>query len=142
MDRNNFSPRIVGFLCKWCAYSGADLAGVSREKYPPNMFPIRVMCSGRVDPLFLVKAHLYGADSVMIGGCHPGDCHYNSGNLMARRRFAVLKEVLENTGLEADRLKLHWIAASEGSKYARTVEKLTAETKKKGPNPIGKEIFI
>ena len=108
-----FEPRIVGFLCNWCSYAGADLAGTSRLKYPPSILPIRVMCSSRVDPLFVLTAYFKGADGVLIAGCHPGDCHYQEGNYYTRRRFAVLKKVVENLGLESERLRLSWISASE-----------------------------
>lgn len=142
MKEEKFSPKIVGFLCNWCAYTGADLAGVSRIKFPPSVIPIRVMCSGRIDPVYLVKAFLGGADAVMIGGCHPGDCHYKQGNYLARRRFALLKRIFENLGLDADRLKLYWISASEGPKFAKVVRELTEEIEIKGGNRIKEEIFI
>ncbi len=136
---DEFEPKIIGFLCNWCSYTGADLAGVSRLQYPPNFIPIRVMCTGAVDPVYIIKALLEGADSVLVAGCHPGDCHYLSGNFKARRRVAILKKLLENLGLEEKRLRLEWISASEGQKFADTVNEMVKETKKMGPNPIKKE---
>ncbi|UCE37304.1 MAG: hydrogenase iron-sulfur subunit [Thermoplasmata archaeon] len=135
----DFEPKIIGFLCNWCSYTGADLAGVSRLQYPPNFIPIRVMCTGAVDPVYVIKALLEGADSVLVAGCHPGDCHYLSGNFKARRRIAILKKLLENLGLEERRIRLEWISASEGQKFADTVNEMVKETKKMGPNPIKKE---
>ena len=137
-----FSPRIVSFLCKWCSYSGADLAGTSRLKYPPSILPIRVMCSSRVNPIFIIKSFLGGFDGVLIGGCHPGDCHYQSGNYHTRRRFAILQRVFESLGLEVERLKLAWISASEGSKFAKVSTEFTERIKEMGENPVEKEIFL
>jgi len=137
-----FSPKIISFLCKWCSYSGADLAGTSRMKYPPSIFPIRVMCSSRVNPIFVIKAFLGGSDGVMIGGCHPGDCHYQTGNYHTRRRFFLLKSVFESLGLEVERLKLSWISASEGQKFARVSEAFTEQLEKRGENPFNREIFL
>lgn len=138
----NFVPKIIGFLCNWCAYAGADLAGVTRLKMPPSLLPIRVMCSSRVDPLFILKAFLMGADGVMVAGCHPGDCHYQKGNYYARRRFAVLKKIFEMFGLESERLRLSWISASEGPRFAKVTKEFTEKIEKMGANPVGKEIFI
>ncbi len=132
----DFEPRIVAFLCNWCAYTGADLAGTSRLQYPPNVRAIRVMCSGGVDPIYVIKALLEGADGVLIGGCHPGDCHYQSGNLKARRRVAILRGILEELGLDPDRLWLRWISASEGKLFADTIEEMVQALKEKGPNPM------
>lgn len=141
MDKE-FMPKIIGFLCNWCAYAGADLAGVSRLQMPPTLIPIRVMCSSRVDPLFILKSFLMGADGVIVAGCHPGDCHYQKGNYYTRRRFALLKRIFETTGLEADRLRLSWISASEGPRFAKVTKEFTEKIKKIGANPTAKEIFI
>lgn len=133
---DDFEPRIVAFLCNWCAYTGADLAGTSRIQYPPNVRAIRVMCTGGVDPIYVIKALLEGADGVLIGGCHPGDCHYQSGNLKARRRMAILRSILEQLGLDPDRVWLRWISASEGKLFAETITEMVQELKEKGPNPM------
>jgi F420-non-reducing hydrogenase iron-sulfur subunit len=133
---NGFEPKIVGFLCNWCTASAADLAGTTRAQYPPNLHPVRVMCSSTVDPVYVIKALFSGADSVMIGGCHPGDCHYVSGNYKARRRIAMLKNIFESLGLDADRIWIRWISASEGPEFAEAVREITEETKKAGPNPL------
>jgi len=133
---DDFEPRIVAFLCNWCAYTGADLAGTSRIQYPPNVRAIRVMCTGGVDPIYVIKALLEGADGVLIGGCHPGDCHYQSGNLKARRRVAILRSILEQLGLDPDRVWLRWISASEGKLFAETITEMVQELKEKGPNPM------
>lgn len=130
-----FEPKIVAFLCNWCTYTGADLAGTSRIQYPPNIRVIRLMCSGALDPIYVVKALLEGADGVLIGGCHPGDCHYQSGNYKARRRVAILKAILEEMGLEPDRVWLRWISASEGRLFADTVTEMVDALRAKGPNP-------
>ena len=132
----DFEPRIVAFLCNWCAYTGADLAGTSRIQYPPNVRAIRVMCSGGVDPLYVIKALLEGADGVLIGGCHPGDCHYQSGNLKARRRIVILRSILESLGLDPDRVWLRWISASEGKLFADTITEMVQVLKEKGPSPM------
>lgn len=132
----DFEPRIVAFLCNWCAYTGADLAGTSRLQYPPNVRAIRVMCSGGVDPIYVIKALLEGADGVLIGGCHPGDCHYQSGNLKARRRVAILRRILEELGLDPERVWLRWISASEGKVFADTIEEMVQVLKEKGPNAM------
>jgi len=132
----DFEPRIVAFLCNWCAYTGADLAGTSRIQYPPNVRAIRVMCTGGVDPIYVIKALLEGADGVLIGGCHPGDCHYQSGNLKARRRVAILRGILEELGLDPDRVWLRWISASEGKRFADTITEMVEVLKEKGPNPM------
>jgi F420-non-reducing hydrogenase iron-sulfur subunit len=133
---DDFEPRIVAFLCNWCAYTGADLAGTSRLQYPPNVRAIRVMCTGGVDPIYVIKALLEGADGVLIGGCHPGDCHYQSGNLKARRRVAILRGILEELGLDPDRVWLRWISASEGKLFADTITEMVEALKEKGPNPM------
>ena len=131
--QSNFEPKIVGFLCKWCAYTGADLAGTSRIKYPPNVTPIRVMCSGRVDPVLVMKSLASGADGVLIAGCHPGDCHYTSGNVKTIRRFKLLHKMLDQFGVERDRVRLEWVSASEGEKYAEVVENMTKTLRALGP---------
>ena len=133
------SPKILAFLCNWCSYAGADLAGVSRFQYPPTIRVIRVMCSGRVDPVFVLKAFENGVDGVLVGGCHPGDCHYISGNLAAEKRMNNLKIVLETLGLGAERLRLEWVSASEGAKFQSTVREFTEKIKELGANPLGKK---
>jgi F420-non-reducing hydrogenase iron-sulfur subunit len=131
-----FEPRIIGFLCNWCSYTGADLAGVSRLQYPPNFIPIRVMCTGGVDPIYVIKTLLEGADGVLVAGCHPGDCHYLSGNYKARRRVTILKGLLERFGFESERVRLEWISASEGQKFSDTVNQMVKDIKGLGPNPV------
>ena len=133
---SEFEPKIIGFLCNWCTSAAADLAGTSRMQYPANIHPVRVMCSGTVDPAYMIKALLSGADAILVGGCHPGDCHYISGNFKARRRIAMLKAIFEALGLEDERIWAKWISASEGRRFADTVAKITEETKKQGPNPL------
>lgn len=129
----NSEPRIIAFLCNWCTYTGADLAGTSRLQYPPNIRIIRLMCCGAVDPVYVLKPLLDGADGVLIGGCHPGDCHYQSGNYKARRRFAVLRDTLDELGFDKDRVWLRWISASEGAQFAETIRDMTAMLKEKAP---------
>jgi len=133
---SDFEPRIITFLCNWCTYTAADLAGTSRIQYPTNVRVIRLMCSGALDPVYVTKALLEGADGVLIGGCHPGDCHYQNGNYKARRRVAILKSVLEQVGFDSERVWLRWISASEGQRFADTVTEMVASLKKKGPNPF------
>jgi len=135
MTEETFEPRIIAFLCNWCTYTGADLAGTSRMQYPPNVRIIRVMCSGAVDPIYVIKADLAGADGVLIGGCHPGYCHYQEGNYKARRRVVALKEILMSTGFDEKRIWLRWISASEGARFAETIQEITSELKQMGPNP-------
>ena len=135
-----FEPKIVGFLCKWCSYAGADLAGTSRIKYPPNVRVIRVMCSGRVDERLILKAFIAGADGVLVCGCHPGDCHYQKGNLNARRRITGLHPFLDAVGIGKDRLRLEWISASEAPKMAETVRNFTQAINELGPNTITRSI--
>jgi F420-non-reducing hydrogenase iron-sulfur subunit len=136
-NNDGFEPRIIGFLCNWCSYAGADLAGVSRIQYPPNIRIIRVMCSGRIDPAFVLEAFKDGADGVLVAGCHlPSDCHYISGNFKALRRITLLKNVLKDFGVEPERLRLEWISASEGDKFAAVVRDMVEEVKKLGPNPL------
>lgn len=131
-----FEPNIIAFVCNWCTYAAADLAGTSRIQYPPNVKIIRLMCSGAVDPIFIMKPLLEGADGVLIGGCHPGNCHYASGNYKARRRIVILKTILENMGFENDRVWLRWISASEGKAFAQIIKEMVQELKKLGPNPL------
>jgi len=128
-----FEPVIVGFLCNWCSYRAADLAGTSRIKYAPNMRAIRVMCSGRVDPQFVLKALREGADGVMIAGCHPGECHYVEGNIKALRRYILLKRMLKQWGIEEERVQLVWASASEGIILAEAVDRMTEEVRALGP---------
>lgn len=128
-----FEPRIVGFLCNWCAYSGADLAGTSRLQYPTNVDIIRVMCSGRVDPTFVLKAFQLGADGVLICGCHPGDCHYSEGNYKTARRVPILIKLLEQFGIEPQRLRLEWVSASEGDRFAALINEMTEQIRELGP---------
>jgi F420-non-reducing hydrogenase iron-sulfur subunit len=136
-EKGEFEPKIIGFLCNWCAYAGADLAGVSRMQYPPNIRIVRVMCSGRVDPSFILEALKDGADGVLVAGCHlPSDCHYISGNFKALRRIKLLKKVLEQFGIEPERVRLEWISASEGDKFATVVKDMVDQIKKIGPNPF------
>jgi len=131
-----FKPRIVGLLCNWCSYAGADLAGVSRIQYPPTLRIVRVMCSGRVDPVFILEAFRNGADGVLVAGCHPGDCHYLAGNFKSQRRVILLKKVLEQFGLEPERLRLEWVSASEGDRFATVIKDMTQEIRKLGPSPL------
>jgi len=130
---NEWEPKIVAFLCNWCSYAGADLAGVSRIQYPPNIRIIRVPCSGRINPLFIIKALQYGADGVLVSGCHPGDCHYISGNLVARRKFTLLKKFLDYMGIESERVNFSWVSAAEGEKFSRVVTEVVKEVKALGP---------
>ncbi|MCD6473652.1 MAG: hydrogenase iron-sulfur subunit [Thermoplasmata archaeon] len=129
----SFEPKIVAFLCNWCAYAGADLAGVSRLKYPANIIPIRVLCSGRIDPEFILHAFRNGADGVFIGGCHPGDCHYIKGNYHARRRILLTKKLLKEMGINEKRLRLEWVSATEGRKFANVVSQFVEEIRQLGP---------
>ncbi len=133
-----FEPRIVGFLCNWCSYAGADLAGVSRFQYPPNIRTIRVMCSGRVDPVLIVEALIQGADGVLVGGCHPGDCHYLTGNLQADCKIGLAKRILELAGSDPRRVRLEWVSASEGQRFADLIRDFTGELEKLGPSNAGK----
>jgi len=132
-DEKNWEPKIATFLCNWCSYAGADLAGVSRLQYPHNIRVIRVPCSGRVNPFYIIKVLQNGIDGVLISGCHPGDCHYISGNLVARRKFALLKSFLEYIGIEPERVQFSWVSAAEGGRFVDIIEKVTSEIKKLGP---------
>jgi F420-non-reducing hydrogenase iron-sulfur subunit len=131
---DNFEPKIVTFCCNWCSYAGADLAGTSRMQYSPNIRIIRVMCSGRVNPLFVLKAFSVGADGVLILGCHPGDCHYIEGNYKTLRRIPLLKKMLKQLGIEEERVRLEWVSASEGAKFAEVANSFTQAIKKLGPS--------
>jgi coenzyme F420-reducing hydrogenase delta subunit len=129
-----WEPKVVAFLCNWCSYAGADLAGVSRIQYPPNIRIIRVPCSGRINPVFLLRALQSGADAVLVSGCHPGDCHYISGNLAARRKFTLFRDLLKYVGIEPERVQFTWVSASEGGRFASVVEKVVEQARKLGPN--------
>ncbi len=131
-----FEPKIVGFLCNWCCYAGADLAGISRIQHPATFRIIRVMCTGRIDPVHILKAFSEGADGVYIGGCHPADCHYVSGNMRVEQRVKFLHEILESLGIEKERLMLRWVSAAEGEIYANYVKEFTETIKKLGPSPL------
>jgi F420-non-reducing hydrogenase iron-sulfur subunit len=133
---NGFEPTIIGFLCNWCSYAGADLAGGSRKKYAANVLPIRVMCSGTVSPHHIVKAFQMGADGVLVTGCHIGECHYLKGNFMTAKRIPVVKELLGFIGISPDRLMLDWVSASEGEKFARVVTEFSDKIRKLGPSPL------
>ena len=132
-----FDPKIIVFACRWCSYAGADLAGVSRLQYPSNIRIIRTMCSGRVSPSFILQSFRLGADGVLVTGCHPGDCHYISGNEGAVDVAEMSKNLMEILGIGAERLKLEWISASEGTKFAGLVTEFTNQIKEMGPNPLG-----
>ena len=132
-QETSWEPKIVAFLCNWCSYAGADLAGVGRIQYPPNTRTIRVPCSGRVNPLFILRALQNGADGVLVSGCHPGDCHYLSGNYSARRKFAVFSRFLEYVGIEKGRVHFSWVSAAEAGRFAEVISEVTEEVKKLGP---------
>lgn len=129
----SFEPKIVGFLCNWCSYRGADLAGTARMKCAPNVRTIRVMCSGRVEPTFILKAFQLGADGVLVLGCHPGDCHYSEGNYKTLRRIPLLKKLLAQMGIEDERLHLDWVSASEGDRFVSIVNEMTEKIRALGP---------
>lgn len=131
-----FEPKIIAFLCNWCSYAGADLAGTSRIQYPPNIRAIRVMCSGRVDPAFILKAFAEGADGVIVAGCHLGQCHYVSGNYNTEKRLKFIKSIIEDLGIEKERVLLMWVSASEGNIFAEKVKEFTNAIKKLGPSPL------
>jgi F420-non-reducing hydrogenase iron-sulfur subunit len=134
---DNFEPKIVAFCCNWCSYAGADLAGTSRIQYSPNVRVIRVMCSGRVNPLFVIKALSVGADGVLVLGCHPGDCHYIEGNYKTMRRVPLLKNMMRQLGIEEERVRLEWVSASEGAKFAKVVDDFTQTIRNLGPSSLG-----
>lgn len=135
MADENFEPLIIGFCCNWCSYAGADLAGVSRQQYPPNLRIIRVMCSGMVHPNLVIDALTKGADGVIICGCHPGDCHYLEGNLKAENRKEAIELMLEDFGLEPERFRLEWVSASEGPRFAEVIREMTEAVRALGPSP-------
>ena len=130
---SEFEPNIVAFLCNWCSYAGADLTGTTRTHYPPTVKVIRVMCTGRVNPLFVLQALRQGADGVLISGCHPGECHYLKGNYLARRRFILMRNLLEYVGINPLRIRMSWVSASEGKKFADVITEVTEAIKKLGP---------
>ena len=130
---STFEPNIIAFLCNWCSYAGADLTGTSRIHYPPNLKVIRVMCTGRLNPLFVLQSLRHGADGVLISGCHPGECHYMKGNYLARRRFLLMRRLLEFVGIDPLRLRMSWVSASEGKKFADVVTTVTEDIRKLGP---------
>jgi len=138
---DTYEPTIVAFLCNWCTYTAADLAGTSRLVYPANVKIIRMMCSGMVDPKYVIKAFLEGADGVLIGGCWPGDCHYINGNLKARRRVALLHEVTDQFGIDRERLWLRWVAASEGNMFSEIVDEMSVKLREMGPNPLREKMI-
>ena len=138
----NFEPSIVAFVCNWCTYTAADLAGTARMVQAPNVRLVRMMCTGMVDPKYVIKALLSGADAVLISGCHPGDCHYINGNYKARRRVKLLKEILARFGVDERRLKLTWIGASEGNEFAETINHLVDEVRTLGPNTARQGIAV
>jgi F420-non-reducing hydrogenase iron-sulfur subunit len=140
--QNPEGPKIIAFLCNWCTYAGADLAGTARMTYPPNVRTVRLMCTGSLDPMYVVKAFLEGADGVLVGGCHPGDCHYTSGNFKARRRVTLLWEVLDAVGIERDRLWLRWISASEGGIFAETIREMVKTIGAKSSTPIQSRMIL
>lgn len=129
----DWEPKIVAFLCNWCSYAGADLAGTSRIQYPANVRVIRVPCSGRLNPFFIIASLQHGIDGVLVCGCHPGECHYLSGNYNARRKFALLKGLLEYVGLEEDRVQFSWVSAAEGARFAKVIATATEKIKALGP---------
>ncbi|MDD5206595.1 MAG: hydrogenase iron-sulfur subunit [Desulfobacterales bacterium] len=129
----DFEPKILGIACNWCTYTGADLAGTTRLKYPQNIRTVRVMCSSRVNPSFIIRAFQLGADGVLVGGCHPGDCHYGTGNFYARRKLAITRKLLEFAGMDPRRFRVEWISASEGNRYAEVVGEFTRDIKSLGP---------
>jgi len=135
MANENFEPLIIGFCCNWCSYAGADLAGTSRMQYPPNIRIVRVMCSGMVHPNLVIDALTKGADGVLICGCHPGDCHYQEGNLKTEKRAEAIELMLDDFGIEQERFRLEWVSASEGGKFAQVVTEMTKTVKELGPNP-------
>lgn len=138
----DFEPRIIAFLCNWCSYTGADLAGTSRIEYKANVRAIRLMCSGRIEPSFVLKAFARGADGVLLCGCHPGDCHYQEGNYRCLRRYHLLQKYLKQVGIESERLKLEWISASEGKQFADLVNSFTETIRDLGPCKIQKTMQV
>jgi F420-non-reducing hydrogenase iron-sulfur subunit len=139
---NEFEPKILAFCCNWCSYAGADLAGVSRFQYPPNVRIIRVMCSGRVEPAFILRAFKNGIDGILVTGCHIGDCHYISGNELTQERMGHLKTLLEKLGIAPERFRLHWISASEGKQFAELISDFTQTIKNLGRSPFPKKVDL
>jgi F420-non-reducing hydrogenase iron-sulfur subunit len=137
-----FKPRIIAFLCKWCSYTGADLAGTARMEYKPNVRIIRVMCSGRIEPTFVLRSFTKGADGVLVCGCHPGDCHYQEGNYRCLRRFVLLQKYIVQMGIDTKRLKLEWISASEGKQFAELIDSFTENISELGPCKITETLDI
>lgn len=133
MNNETWEPKIIAFVCNWCTYCGADLAGTSRLKYQANVRIIKLPCTGRIDPLFVLKAFERGADGVLISGCHPGDCHYNKGNFFARRRWNVFRNLLSYVGIEQERLHFSWVSAAEGKKWVDVINEVTDTVRKQGP---------
>ena len=133
---SEFEPLILAFCCNWCSYAGADLAGTARISYPPTIRIIRVMCSGMVHPALVMDALSKGVDGVLIAGCHPGDCHYTDGNLKTERRFEAMQLMMEDMGIETERLRLEWVSSGEGEKFAKVVREMTEQLKKIGPSPF------
>lgn len=146
MENKNQDPKIIAFVCNWCTYTGADLAGTSRLKYQPNVRMIKLPCTGRIDPVFIIKAFEKGADGVLVSGCHPGDCHYNAGNFHARRRWIMFHKLLDYLGIDENRLHFSWVSASEGKKFVDVVNAFTNKVKAQGPfkkyENINKEFVI
>ncbi len=138
-EPSSFQPVILAFLCRWCSYAGADLAGTSRFQYPPSLRVLQVPCSGRIDPLFIIKALADGADGVLVSGCHPGDCHYLEGNLYARRRLAVLHRLLCEAGIHPSRVYFTWVSASEGRRFAEVAREFTEQVQALGPNRLAEK---
>ena len=136
---SEFEPNVVAFLCNWCSYAGADLTGTTRTHYPPTVKVIRVMCTGRVNPLFVAQVLRTGEDGVLISGCHPGECHYMKGNFLARRRFLIMRNLLEFIGIDPQRIRMSWVSASEGKKFADVITEVTEDIKKLGPLQSFKE---
>lgn len=132
-EKEDWEPKIIAIVCNWCTYAGADLAGISRIQYPPNVRIIRVPCTGRINPFYIVKALQEGADGVLVSGCHPGECHYLTGNLIARRKFALLKSFLSYIGVEGDRTIFTWVSASEGERFAKVIRQVTGAVQALGP---------
>lgn len=139
MEETKWEPKVVGFLCHWCSYAGADLSGSARLEYPHNIRIIRIPCSGRVDPMFILRALQNGVDGVIVSGCHPGDCHYQSGNFHARRKFAAIRRLLDYVGIEPERVQFSWVAASEGPKMAQVIDEFVEGVRKAGPNRLFKD---
>ena len=133
MSEEKFEPKIVAFVCNWCTYTGADLAGTSRLKYQPNVRLIRLPCTGRIDPVFIIKAFEKGADGVLVSGCHPGDCHYNLGNFHARRRFILFTQLMDYVGIDSSRLHFSWVSASEGKKWVDVINEVIDKVREVGP---------